>query len=460
MILPLTAYQEATLHRLYYDDKFLVGINKLYHLAQQFPTPPSRSQVADWLKRQEVYQLHYHPRRTGTIKSIVAKNPGKIFQADLIDFNRRPDGLYRYILVMIDAFSRKIYLKPLKDKTAQSIAKGIETIYEENKLEGMRLIQTDNEFDTNNLVEFFEAKGIKHLTGIARRPQSQGIVERANGMIKNLISRNQTLTGKKRWVSDLPVVERVYNATLNKTTKFAPDDAEYNREEVAANIKVQAHKHAPTDKDDIRTGDRVRLRVFKGTLDKFSDQTFTKEIYTVVRVRKSSKPYLRTTYRVMNDEGEIKKNSYTRSDMQPIPDEFTLTTDVVPAPIVRTSQRRLRPRPKKQKKKGLIRNPNADTSPIEQPPELMDEEPPVEIDPESFEVESVVAKKKIKGDLYYEVKWVGWDEKFNWLLPFKDFSPEWKKWIVTNRNKLPASKRTLEMNYMSEQDMKEKTGQA
>jgi len=58
------------------------------------------------------------------------------------------------------------------------------------------------------------------------------------------------------------------------------------------------------------------------------------------------------------------------------------------------------------------------------------------------------------------VKWVGWDEKFNWLLPFKDFSPEWKKWIVTNRNKLPASKRTLEMNYMSEQDMKEKTGQA
>lgn len=40
MILPLTPYQEASLHRLYYDDKFLVGINKLYHLAQQFPTPP------------------------------------------------------------------------------------------------------------------------------------------------------------------------------------------------------------------------------------------------------------------------------------------------------------------------------------------------------------------------------------------------------------------------------------
>ena len=53
---------EEELRRLFYDESYFFGRDKLYHLARQRDVKISRSQVTRWLQRQEIYQLHRRPK--------------------------------------------------------------------------------------------------------------------------------------------------------------------------------------------------------------------------------------------------------------------------------------------------------------------------------------------------------------------------------------------------------------
>ena len=62
-----------------------------------------------------------------------------IWAADLVDmlaFSKFNRGV-KYLLAVIDVFSKYGWLIPLKDKTGKSVASSLETIFKERKLEKM-----------------------------------------------------------------------------------------------------------------------------------------------------------------------------------------------------------------------------------------------------------------------------------------------------------------------------------
>ncbi|GJT03021.1 retrovirus-related pol polyprotein from transposon TNT 1-94 [Tanacetum coccineum] len=99
----------------------------------------------------------------------------------------------RYILVIVDDYSRFTWVKCLrsKDEAPAFIINFLKMIQVRLK-ETVRRIRTDNgtEFVNQTLREYYEKVGISHETSVARSPQQNGVVERRN---RTLIEAARTM---------------------------------------------------------------------------------------------------------------------------------------------------------------------------------------------------------------------------------------------------------------------------
>ena len=104
------------------------------------------------------------------------------------------------------------------------------------------------------------------------------MVERSNGKLKIIISKNRAIKGGG-WVEELPHATEVYNQQYNRGIGLAPADAvkldRTGQEKVKKHVK-KAYHNIKTPRGMMRyeksfdVGDRVRIKLNKGKLDKSS----------------------------------------------------------------------------------------------------------------------------------------------------------------------------------------------
>jgi hypothetical protein len=96
-------------------------------------------------------------------RRIVVHLPNFQLVVDLIDTQRfsKENSGYRYILIAIDAFSRKMYTVPIKNKTGKVLVMAIKKVFKEMP-RIPRYMQSDDglEFKNKELQEFLKSKGV------------------------------------------------------------------------------------------------------------------------------------------------------------------------------------------------------------------------------------------------------------------------------------------------------------
>nr|GEV23593.1 hypothetical protein [Tanacetum cinerariifolium] len=113
----------------------------------------------------------------------------------------------KYILVIVDDYSRFTWVKCLRSKNEAPdfIIKFLKMIQVRLKV-SVRHIRTDNgtEFVNQTLREYYEEVGISHETSVARSPQQNGVVERRN---RTLIEAARTIEnlGKLQLKADIRI---------------------------------------------------------------------------------------------------------------------------------------------------------------------------------------------------------------------------------------------------------------
>ena len=82
-------------------------------------------------KRQLVNEIHKPARINFKRRKVIIKSLKDLFQADLVEmipYSKLNNG-YRYILIVINCFSKFVWAFPLKTKTGEEVSKNMERVF-------------------------------------------------------------------------------------------------------------------------------------------------------------------------------------------------------------------------------------------------------------------------------------------------------------------------------------------
>ena len=136
-----------------------------------------------------------------------------------------PDREYQWILHIRDHFSKYSCAYPLKSKESSEVA--ITLMVWIGQFSPPKILQCDNgnEFkgEVLPLVKFY---GITVVHGRPRHPQSQGLIEQANAVLKQKIRMAKAKTGINQWRQFLPMAILAMNQQV--TTYYIKLLLEFN----------------------------------------------------------------------------------------------------------------------------------------------------------------------------------------------------------------------------------------
>ena len=122
------------LARIYHDYNHPAGlgsINKLLKQARLLDPSFTRAEVKRFLETSDPYTLHYTSKKKYERLPILAAKPSLFISSDLGDLTSlaKFNNGYKYILIVIDIFSRLLQVRALKSKSGQEVSKALESIF-------------------------------------------------------------------------------------------------------------------------------------------------------------------------------------------------------------------------------------------------------------------------------------------------------------------------------------------
>ena len=167
----------------------------------------------------------------------------------------------KYLLAVIDVFSKYGWLIPLKDKTGKSVASALKTIFEERKPEKM-WVDKGKEFydkDVKDLIELYSTEN----------EDKSSVVERWIRTMKEKMWKYFTANSTNVFINVLSDLVKEYNNTSHSSIKMTPVKASKKENE------LMVWRNLYPDRLEIRdinpkfsVGDKVRISKKKKTLRK------------------------------------------------------------------------------------------------------------------------------------------------------------------------------------------------
>ncbi len=205
------------------------GADKLFTAARKRGIPATRNQIKQLLETKGSKQL-FRPLpeskgRTG------AEAPFTRMMMDLIEFRTAPSKVgretYKYILVLIDVFSREVWAAPTKDKTPVAVEPVLRRM-----LTGLpkqpAMISSDkgNEW-VGPVQELLDDRGIIRKTKDPADANALGVVDRAIQTLKKKLAESLS-EEPGEWASRIQDVAKAYNSTPHAAIHGEPEEVKSN----------------------------------------------------------------------------------------------------------------------------------------------------------------------------------------------------------------------------------------
>lgn len=179
---------------------------------------------------------------------------------DMVKFAKYNQG-YNYVLVVIDVFSKYLWLRSLKDKKGRSVALALEDIFSKGR-QPLR-IRTDRgqEFRAREVQNLLKQRNIRHL--FAWSESKAAVSERILKTIKTRLYRYFTYRQSYEYVDKLQNFVDSYNHTKHRTIDMEPAQVNKNNSEDVLLATYFSHnqdtKFRKKWRFKFKVGDHVRI---------------------------------------------------------------------------------------------------------------------------------------------------------------------------------------------------------
>jgi transposase InsO family protein len=148
-----------------------------------------------------------------------------VWGLDIIGPLRKAPGGYTHLLVAIDKFSKWVEVRPITNLMAEQVVTFFTDIIYRFGVPNSIITDNGSQFTGRKFLEFRDKFHIRVNWAAVAHPQTNGQVERANGMIlqglQPRIFDRMNKSGRK-WLQELPVVVWSLRTTPSRATEFTP----------------------------------------------------------------------------------------------------------------------------------------------------------------------------------------------------------------------------------------------
>ena len=202
-----------------------------------------------------------------------------IWGADLADMQLlgKYNKVIRFLLCVIDIFSKYTWVIPLKDKNGISIAKAFQSILKQSN-------RKPNKIWVDKWSEFHNAyfkKWLRDNDIVMYSTHNEGksvVAERFIRTLKSKIYKYMTSISKKVYIDKLDDIVEEYNNTCHTTIKMKPID-------VKDNTYINTDKEINNKDPKFKVGDRVRISKYKNIFAKGYMPNWSEEVFVIKKLK-------------------------------------------------------------------------------------------------------------------------------------------------------------------------------
>ena len=304
---------EDVLKEIYYNVKnpnSYSGAYKLYKAAKQQKKNITLKQVKDFLAAQDTYTLHKQFKGRKRHRKTLAFYTNDLHQADLIDISSlsKYNRNYKFLLVVIDVFSRQAQVIPIKNKTGSEIKRALEEVHKKAVPDNF---QSDKGLEFRNKIvqDYLKSKHINFYS--SHSDMKAAVCERFNRTLKEKMWKYFTKTGSLNYTRVLQHIVDAYNNSKHRSIGVAPNEVTKKNESKIWNYQYGSELTSKNQKFNFAVGDFVRLIHLDNPFTKKYLPRFTKEIFVVKEQLKTTP----VTYRVMDRNGETIEGGFYENEL-------------------------------------------------------------------------------------------------------------------------------------------------
>ena len=203
-----------------------------------------------------------------------------IWAADLADiqliskFNKG----FRFLLCVIDIYSKYAWVVPLKDKKGISIVNAFQSILNKSNRKTNKICWVDkgSEFYNRSMKSWLEKNDIEMYS--AHNEGKSVVAERFIRTTKSKIYKHMTSISKNVYIDKLDDIVNEYNNTKHRTTKMKPID-------VKDNTYINFGKEVNDNDPKFKVGDHVRISKYKNIFAKGYTPNWSEEIFVIKKIK-------------------------------------------------------------------------------------------------------------------------------------------------------------------------------
>ena len=260
-------------------------------------------------------ELHKPIRRKFKTRRVIANHIDEIWCSDIVEMQKfsRWNAGYRYLLMVLDVFSKYGWIIPLKDKKGETVAQAFKTIFKEGRKPQYIWTDKGKEYYNKHVKELLDKNKITLYS--TENEEKSSVCERWNRTIKTKMWKQFTVQGNTQYLDMLPKLVKQYNNTKHSSIKMTPAEASRKENEGTVYFNLFGDMKSISTKSKYRVGDKVRISKYKRPVfDKGYTANWTEEVFTVDKIQYTNP----ITYRLKDLSGEEISGSFYEQEMQKV----------------------------------------------------------------------------------------------------------------------------------------------
>ena len=266
--------------------------------------------------KQVAKELHTRIHKDFQRRAVISNHPNEIWAMDLCEIHSFPN--FKYILTVIDVYTKFGYAIPLKNKKGSTVAEELNNIISTTKNSPLFFwFDKGKEFYNKDVEALCKKYSIKFYSVESEIKCS--VVERWNRTLKERMEQELTLRKLVSHKIVLPeILDKIvhdYNNSVHSTIKMKPIDAikPENLDLLAKNwnLHLKGYEVIPVSKD-LNPGDFVRIYRYKTHFENGYKANWTTEIF---KIKSINYTFPVATYIIEDLEGEEIKGGFYKEEL-------------------------------------------------------------------------------------------------------------------------------------------------